>query len=463
MNDHQRQQNSSKRILPASDEVKLCGNAGRADSFVAGQRYQSPMFNHHVMEEICERANLWEALERVQDNKGAPGVDGMSVDELPGYLKKNWLVIKEQLLKGNYKPNLIKRVEIPKPNGKDKRKLGIPCVLDRFIQQAVLQVLQKKWDKTFSNFSYGFRPNRSAHQAVAQAQTYLKQGYKYVVDIDLEKFFDRVCHDKLMSTLAKEIEDKRVLKLIRSFLNAGIMENGIVSTPDEGTPQGSPISPLLSNIVLDDLDKELEFRGHKYVRYADDCNIYVQSPRAGERVMKSVSNYISRKLKLKVNASKSAVARPQERKFLGFSFTGGKQPNRRKIAPQALERFKDRVRQLTNRNHSISLEARIIKLSNYLRGWIGYFGFCEAPSVLRDLDSWIRRRLRCVLWKQWKVFKKRRTELVKRGVREDLALTTAWSSKGPWNICNTPGVRIALPNSYFDSLKLPKLYPGKNI
>lgn len=463
MNENTRQKSSVTGILPISDKVKPCGNMGRANSFVANQQRKSPMFNHHVMEEICERANLQEALKRVQENKGAPGIDGVTVDELPEYLKTNWLAIKEQLLKGNYKPNLVRRVEIPKPNGKDKRQLGIPCVSDRFIQQAVLQVLQKRWDKTFSDSSYGFRPNRSAHQAVAKAQTYLKEGYEYVVDIDLEKFFDRVCHDRLMSSLAKEIEDKRLLKLIRSFLNAGIMENGIVSTPNEGTPQGSPLSPLLSNIVLDELDKELELRGHKHVRFADDCNIYVQSKRAGERVMKSVSDYISRKLKLKVNASKSAVATPQERKFLGFSFTGGKNPNRRKIAPQSIERFKDRVRQLTNRNHSTSFEVRIKKLTSYLRGWIGYFRFCEAPSILRDLDSWIRRRLRCVLWKQWKVFRKRRAELLKRGVREELALTTAFSSKGPWNLCHTPGVRIALPNAYFDSLKLPRLYPGKNI
>lgn len=463
MNDKERQKNSSVRIFPVSGEVKPCGNAGRANSLIAKQLSKSPMFNHSLMEEICNRSNLQTALKRVKKNRGSPGVDGMTVEQLPDYLKTNWLLLKERLLKGDYKPNLIRRVEIPKPHGKDKRKLGIPCVLDRFIQQAILQVLQAKWDKEFSDSSYGFRPNRSAHQAVAKAQTHLKQGYSYVVDIDLENFFNKICHDKLMSTLAKEIEDKRVLKLIRSFLNAGIMEGGLVSTPTEGAAQGSPLSPLLSNIVLDELDKELEKRGHKHVRYGDDCNIYVQSKRAGERVMSSISYYISKRLKLKVNISKSAVALPQERKFLGFSFTGGKYPNKRKIAPQSLKKFKDTIRQLTNRNHSISIETRIERLSIYLRGWIGYFKFCETFSILRDLDSWIRRRLRAVLWKQWKVYKKRKSELIKRGVREDLAQSTAWSTKGCWNICNTPGVRIALPNSYFDSLKLPRLYPGQNI
>lgn len=434
-----------------------------ADSLVARQNSQSPMFGQQLMEEVCERSNLQLALKRVRQNGGAPGVDGMSVSDLREHLKENWPVIKQQLLEGSYQPIAVRRARIPKPPGKDKRELGIPCVLDRFIQQAMLQVLQGKWDKRFSDHSYGFRPVRRAHQAVAQAQSYLKGGYAWVVDIDLEKFFDRVNHDRLMSALAKEIEDKRVLKVMRAFLNAGVMENGVVSISEEGVPQGGPLSPLLSNIVPDELDKELEARGHKFVRYADDCNIYVCSERAGQRVMRSVSDFITRRLKLKVNGTKSAVAQPHDRKFLGFSFTAGKLPQRRKIALQSLERFKNRVRQLTNRNHSKSFEKRVAELSMYLRGWRGYFGYCETLNVLRDLDSWIRRRLRSVLWKQWKVYNRRRAELIKRGVRPDLAHTTAWSSKGPWNVCHTPGVRIALPNSFFDSIGLPRLERGYNI
>lgn len=453
-------QTSSMRTFPLSDGVKLRGNKGIADSLVARQRTESSMFNPNLMEEICEKRNLEAALKRVKQNGGAPGIDGMTVDELPAHLKKNWFEIKKQLLEGTYKPSPVRRVEIPKPDGKEKRKLGIPNVQDRFIQQAILQVLQSKWDGTFSNYSYGFRPGRSAHKAVAQVQSYLKQGYEWVVDIDLEKFFDRVNHDKLMSELAKRIEDKRMLKLLRAFLNAGVMENGIVRSFDEGTPQGGPLSPLLSNIVLDELDKELEARGHKFARYADDCNIYVKSKRAGERVMKSVSTFITRRLKLKVNEAKSAVAQPKERKFLGFSFTGGKDPNRRKIAPQAILKFKNKVRQLTNRNRSMNFEKRVEILSTYLTGWRGYFGFCQTPAVLRDMDCWIRRRLRCVLWKQWKTYKKRKKELIKRGVSCELALSTAWSSKGPWNICHTPGVRIALPNKFFDSLDLTRLETG---
>jgi RNA-directed DNA polymerase len=462
MGDNNRQTNSN-RILPSTAGVKLRGTEGAAIPSIAKQNSESPIFNATLMEEICDRDNLQAALKRVKQNAGAPGIDGMSVDKLPKFLMKHWPKIRDDLLRGEYTPMAVRRVEIPKPGSSDKRKLGIPCVVDRFIQQAILQILQQKWDCTFSDSSFGFRPGRSAHQAVAQAQSFLNEGYAWVVDIDLEKFFDRVNHDKLMSALAQRIADKRVLKLIRSFLNAGIMENGLVSIPEEGTPQGGPLSPFLSNVVLDELDKELESRGHKFVRYADDCNVYVRSKRAGERVMESVSVFITRKLKLKVNEAKSAVAEPHERKFLGFSFTTGRNPGRRKIAPQSLERFRARVRQITNRNHSKSLEVRIKVLSSYLSGWRGYFGFCQTPSVLRDLDSWIRRRLRCVLWKQWKVYKKRKVELIKRGISPDLAHTTAWSSKGPWNLCHTPGVRMALPNSFFDSLDLPRLEPGKNI
>lgn len=434
--------------------MKPGGHDERADLSVTRHETQSPMFGERVMEEVCERRNLEKALKRVIRNKGSAGIDGMTVEELPGYLKENWLRIKDELLKGEYRPKPVKRVEIPKPGSEEKRKLGIPCVVDRFIQQALLQELQGKWDETFSEHSYGFRPKRSAHQAIAKAQTYIQEGYCYVVDIDLEKFFDRVCHDRLMSRLATEVEDKRVLKLIRSYLQAGIMENGLVQVPTEGTPQGGPLSPLLSNIVLDELDKELESRGHRFVRYADDANIYVKSQRAGERVMESVSRFIAKRLKLKVNAAKSAVDEPRKRSFLGFTFTGGRQPNRRKIADKSLKRFKARVRQITRRNRGISLQDMINRLSVYLTGWIGYFGYCETPSIWRGLDSWIRHRLRCVQWKQWKVYKRRKSELIKLGVSEDLAQTTAFSSKGPWCLSQTPGVHIALNNGYFDSFGL---------
>jgi RNA-directed DNA polymerase len=421
------------------------------------------MFGEHLMEEMCERGNMRAALQQVRANKGAPGIDAMRVDELAAFLKAHWLAIKEQLLQGTYQPQAIKRVEIPKPGSRERRKLGIPCVLDRLIQQAMLQVLQWRWDPTFSAFSYGFRPGRSAHQAVAQAQAYIEQGYSYVVDIDLAKFFDRVCHDRLMSRLAQRITDKRALTLIRAYLQGGIFEDGLTTRPTEGTPQGAPLSPFLSNVVLDELDKELEARGHRFCRYADDSNIYVRSARAGARVMASISRFITQRLKLQVNGSKSAVDRPWKRRFLGFSFTGGKLPKRRKIAPKALARFKARVKALTRRNQGRSLQHVITTLSAYLRGWIGYFDFCQTPAVLRDLDSWIRHRLRCLQWKHWKVYRRRKAELIKRGIAPTLAHTTAWSAKGPWKISHTPGVRMALNNQFFDRMGLIRLSAHHNM
>jgi RNA-directed DNA polymerase len=345
-----------------------------------------------LMEEVCERENLKEALRRVKANKGSAGVDRMTVDEITDYLKQHWPSIREQLLSGTYEPKPVRRVEIAKPDG-GMRKLGIPTVLDRFIQQAVMQVLQRRWDPTFSDHSYGFRPGRSAHQAVAQAQQYIAGGYGWVVDFDLEKFFDRVHHDKLMGQIAKRVEDKRLLKLIRALLNAGVMENGLVSPSVEGTPQGGPLSPLLSNLVLDELDRELERRGLRFVRYADDCNIYVRSERAGQRVMESVTRFITHRLKLKVNEAKSAVARPQERKFLGFSFTAGPEIQRA-IAPKALDRFKQRIRDITRRAKGVSMETTMEELAPYLRGWRTYFGYCETPLVLISLTRWVRLRLR---------------------------------------------------------------------
>src|SRR5580698_856777 len=316
------QQNIQTELNFSSTSAGEAREAGReeTESLSTTHDPESPARTSRLMEEVCERENLKEALRRVKANKGSAGVDGMTVGEITDYLKQHWPAIREQLLSGTYEPKPVRRVEIPKPDGGGVRKLGIPSVLDRFIQQAVMQVLQRQWDWTFSDHSYGFRPRRSAHQAVAQAQQYIAQGYGWVIDLDLEKFFDRVNHDKLMGQIAKRIEDKRLLKLVRAFLNAGVMENGLVSPSVEGTPQGGPLSPLLSNLVLDELDRELERRGHRFVRYADDCNIYVRSERAGQRVMESISRFITQKLKLKVNEAKSAVARPQERKFLGFSF-----------------------------------------------------------------------------------------------------------------------------------------------
>ena len=434
---------------------------------VAGEETESPMATNEpenpartnrLMEEVCERENLKEPLRQVKGNKGSAGMDGVTVDQLTDYLKQHWPVIREQLLNGTYEPKPVRRVEIPKPDG-GVRKLGIPTVLDRFIQQAVMQVLQRRWDRTFSEYSYGFRPGRSAHQAVAQAQQYIAADYSWVVDLDLEKFFDRVNHDKLMGQVAKRVEDKRLLKLIRAFLNAGVMENGLVSPSVEGTPQGGPLSPLLSNLVLDELDRELERRGHRYLRYADDCNIYVRSQRAGQRVMESITRFITQKLKLRVNETKSAVARPQERKLLGFSFSAGPEI-KRMIAPKALERFKHRIRETTRRAKGVSMEATIAELAPYLRGWRGYFGFCETPDVLSYLTRWVRLRLRAALWRQWKTPRRRRAALLELGVRPRLASNTAGSGRGPWYLARAKALSVGLSNAYFKSLGLPTLIDG---
>jgi RNA-directed DNA polymerase len=416
---------------------------------------ESPDKTDRLMEEVCDPVNLKDALQRVKANKGSAGIDGMSVGQLPDHLKQHWPAIREQLLDGTYKPQPVRRVDIPKPVG-GMRQLGIPTVLDRLIQQAVMQVLQRKWDSMFSDYSYGFRPGRSAHQAVAQAQQYIADGYRWVVDLDLEKFFDRVHHDKLMGQIAKRVEDKRLLRLIRAFLNAGVMENGLVSPSVEGTPQGGPLSPLLSNLVLDALDRELERRGHRFVRYADDCNIYVRSERAGQRVMTGITRFITQKLKLKVNEAKSAVARPQKRKFLGFSFTTGRV--RRVIAPESKARFKRRIRKITRRAKSVSMESTIAELAPYMRGWRNYFGFCETPPVLIGLTRWVRMRLRTALWRQWKTRRRRRAALLALGVHPRLARNTACSGHGPWRLARSQALNIALPNAYFRSLGLPSLF-----
>src|ERR1017187_8594288 len=429
---------------------------GGSETPTAKRMSESPAIAQQLMEEVCGHDNCLQAYKRVKANKGSPGIDGMTVEQLPGHLKEHWPAIREQLLRGTYRPQPVKRVEIPKPDG-GMRQLGIPTVLDRMIQQAIMQVLQRRWDAEFSEHSHGFRPGRSAHQAVAKAQKYIAEGKRWVVDLDLEKFFDRVNHDKLMAAVARRVGDKRMLKLIRAFLTAGVMENGLVSPVDEGTPQGGPLSPLLSNLVLDELDRELERRKHCFVRYADDCNIYVGSQRAGQRVMQSVTGFIKRRLKLKVNESKSAVARPQDRKFLGFSFTYGTEPKRR-IAPKALLRCQQKIRELTRRTRGISLERMTRELATYLRGWKSYFGFSQTPSVLRRLEEWMRRRLRSMIWKQWKRGKVRFAKLRHRGVGRDLAAQTAGSAHGPWRLAGSPALQYALPIAYFDSLDLPRLF-----
>lgn len=406
-----------------------------------------------LMEKIVEKANLKKALKRVQTNKGAAGTDGMKVEDLHPYLLEHWPKLESELLAGSYKPSSIKRVEIPKTGG-GKRLLGIPTVLDRFIQQAVLQVLTPIYDPTFSERSYGFRPGKDAHQAVQSAKEYIAEGYSWVVDLDIEKFFDRVNHDILMGRIAKRIADKRLLKLLRLYLQAGVMVHGVVVDRHEGTPQGGPLSPLLSNILLDELDKELEERGHKFSRYADDCNIYVKSERAGKRVMDSVKSFLQRRLRLKVNEEKSAVTPAGVRKFLGFGFWF-KKGVKIGIAKESVKKAKARIRFITKRSRGLSLETVIGRLNRFTLGWVAYFRISEGRSTLESMDTWTRRRLRCFKIKQWK--KRSRTrfrELTKLGLGKDAAATFASSRKGWWKLSMTPQLSMAMPPSYFRNLGL---------
>ncbi|MNI24547.1 Group II intron-encoded protein LtrA [compost metagenome] len=402
---------------------------------------------------MLEGDNLRLAYKRVVQNGGAPGVDNVTVANLQAYLKTHWESVKAELLTGTYRPAPVKRVEIPKPGG-GVRLLGIPTVMDRFLQQALLQVMNPIFDAQFSWYSYGFRPGKSAHDAVKQAQRYIQSGLRWVVDLDLEKFFDQVNHDMLMARVAWKVADKRVLTLIRAYLNAGVMVKGKLERSREGTPQGGPLSPLLANILLDDLDKELTGRGLRFVRYADDCNIFVASKRAGERVMESVSRFVERKLKLKVNREKSAVARPWHRKFLGFSFLSKKQANIR-IAPKSLIACKERIRELTNRTWSISMGERISRLNRYLMGWLGYFRLASAKTHLQKLDKWIRRRLRMCLWKQWKRVRTRIRELRALGVPEWACFRMANSRRGAWEMSRN--TNNALPTSYWEAKGLKSL------
>ncbi|KUP06145.1 DNA polymerase [Bacillus coahuilensis p1.1.43] len=401
-----------------------------------------------MMEQILSYQNVTSALERVERNKGSHGVDGMSVQTLRSHLMEHWSTLRTELMKGTYLPQPVRRVEIPKPNG-GIRKLGIPTVIDRFIQQAIAQILNKEFEPSFSKQSYGFRPNKRGHDAVLQAKRFIKKGIRWVVDIDLEKFFDKVNHDRLMRTLSHRINDPKVLRLIRRYLQTGVMEKGLVSPNTEGTPQGGPLSPLLSNIVLDELDKELESRGLRFVRYADDCNIYVRSKRAGERIMKSITTFIERKLKLKVNHEKSAVDRPWKRKFLGFTFTPHRKEPKVRISKQSIQRFKQRIREITSRKWSISMKDRIEKLNRYLVGWLGYYQLADTPSVLANLDGWIRRRLRMVRWKEWKKVKTKYRNLTKLGIKPNKAWEWANTRIGYWRIAKSPILDRALDNHYW--------------
>jgi group II intron reverse transcriptase/maturase len=421
-----------------------------SEEFIASHLSESPTGQIRLMESILERSNMRRAIRRVIRNKGAPGVDGMTVRKIKRYYNRHREKIEKALLDGTYTPMPVLQTEIPKPEG-GVRLLGIPTVLDRAIQQAVAQVLTRIWDHTFSEMSCGFRPNRSQHDAIRQYREYVRLGYKYVVDIDISRFFDRVNHDRLMARLATRIKDKRVLKLIRRFLRSGVMIGGLEEPTKEGTPQGGPLSPLLSNIVLDELDKELEKRGLRFVRYADDCVIFVRSKRAAERVMESISRFIEKKLRLKVNREKSDISLPWKSKYLGFCVTNSRENPKIRIHWKSIKRFKERVREITARRRGRSLLQVISELKEFMNGWWNYFGITESFNRLRPLSHWIRRRLRAIIWKHWKNRRTRVGELLKRGVSRDFAVTTGCSRKGPWRMSKVKWVQIALPDSYFTS------------
>ena len=443
----ERRQESAQAELPLDrrGEASPVERSGEAPTAAQG-RVRSGN-DHALMERVVERKNMQAALKRVKQNKGSPGSDGMSVQELAPYLVRTWETTREQLLAGSYQPRPVKRQAIPKAGG-GVRELGIPCAVDRMIQQAILQVLQPIIDPTFSEHSHGFRPGRRAHDAVCAAQRYIQSGKRWVVDVDLEAFFDRVNHDVLMGKLEKRVGDKRLLGLIRRYLEAGVMAGGVVVERYEGTPQGGPLSPLLANVLLDEVDQELEKRGHAFARYADDCNVYVRSRRAGERVMQALRGLYAR-LKLRVNESKSAVARPWDRKFLGYSFWVAKgREVKRRVAPKALAAMKDRVRQITSRNGGRSMKSVIAELRAYLLGWKEYFRLADTPRVLRDLDEWIRHRLRAIQLKQWKRGRTIYRELCGRGLSPDKAAVVAANSRRWWKNAST-AIHIALPNSLY--------------
>lgn len=450
-----RRQKSAQAELPLEyrGEASEDRRSGEALTAASGEERSR---TDRLMEEVVGRDNVTKALKRVKRNKGSPGIDGMSVEELPGHLREHWEELRERLLSGTYQPQAVKRQEIPKQDG-GTRTLGIPCVLDRFIQQAILQVLQPRFDPTFSEHSHGFRPGRRAHDAVVAAQKFVQAGRRWVVDVDLEQFFDRVNHDVLMGRLDKRIEDKRMLGLIRRYLEVGMMSGGVVTQRQEGTPQGGPLSPLLANVLLDEVDKELEKRGHAFARYADDCNVYVRSRRAGERVMESLRRLYAG-LRLRVNETKSAVARVWYRKFLGYSFWVAKGGGiSRRVAPKTLEAMKSRVKRITSRNGGRSLKSMTAELRSYLTGWKEYFRLAQTPGVFGDLDKWVRRRLRAVHLKQWKRPTTVYRELRARKVPERDAKGAAEHHRRWWRTSAHKGLHIALPSRYFDELGVPRL------
>ena len=425
-------------------------------SRLPGSEEQPRPATEDLMERVVESQNLRTAYGRVKANAGAPGIDGMTVEELRGHLNEHWAAIKVRLLNGTYQPRPVRRVEIPKPDG-GKRMLGVPTVLDRFVQQALRQVLVPIFEPGFSEHSYGFRPGRSAQQAVRRAQEHQRAGKRWVVDIDLKQFFDEVNHDILMNRVGRKVKDQRVSKLIRAYLKAGVMVGGLVSQTSKGTPQGGPLSPLLSNILLDDLDKELERRGHDFCRYADDSNVYVATRRSGERVMRSLTRFLEHRLKWKVNAEKSAVARPWERKFLGFTFLWDR-TCRIRVAPKAIGRFRDHLKELFRMGRGRNL-GRFVEetLNPVLRGWINYFRLAEVKTYAEELDEWLRRRLRLILWRQWKRNWTRMQNLRKRGLAEERAAVSACNGRGPWWNAGASHMNEAYPKRYFDHLGLVSL------
>lgn len=442
--------------LEMKSEALEVQRSGEAEEASAEKEHSEN--NDHLMEAVVARDNVILALKRVRKNKGSPGIDGMRVEELTDHLRERWTELRQQLLEGSYRPAPVKRQEIPKNDG-GTRTLGIPSVLDRFIQQAILQILQPRFDPTFSEHSHGFRPGRRAHDAVREAQKYIQDGKKWVVDIDLEKFFDRVNHDVLMGRLAKRIEDKRLLRIIRRYLEAGVMLHGVAVERNEGTPQGGPLSPLLANVLLDEVDKELERRGHAFVRYADDCNIYVRSERAGQRVMEAVKSLYA-KLRLRVNEEKSAVARATERAFLGYSFwVAAGRIVKRRVAAKALEKFKERTREITRRCTGRSMKHIAEELTEYIRGWKQYFQLADTPRIFRGLDEWIRHRLRAVQLKHWRRGKTAFGEFRNRGLSVHEAATAARFARNWWHLSGSRLMNRALPNQVFDALGIPRLMP----
>lgn len=446
----------------AASESSRRNRQGHGDgvSGVAAKRVNSHLHGERMMEAVVERGNMKAAYERVMSNKGAAGVDEMPVEALKGHLNEHWPRIREELLEGRYEPKAVRGVEIPKPGG-GVRQLGIPTAMDRLIQQALHQVMSPIFDPDFSESSYGFRPGRGAHQAVRKAREHVASGRRWVVDMDLEKFFDRVNHDVLMARVARKVKDKRVLGLIRRYLQAGMMSEGLTTQRTEGTPQGGPLSPMLSNILLDDLDKELERRGHAFCRYADDCNIYVRSRDAGERVMASLTQFLERKLRLKVSAAKSAVDRPWKRKFLGYSMTHHYEP-RLKVAEASVKRLKGNLKEELRRGKGHNLQRLIQEnLTPKLRGWVTYFKLAEVKGVFEELDAWLRRKLRTVLWRQWKTPATRARNLIKRGLDKKRAWQSAYNGHGPWWNAGASHMHEALPKRTFDAMGLMSLLDQK--